>query len=79
MIKAYLRAFINCEQNNWVKLLPIAEFAYNNAKNASTANPLLECNDSYHLKVSFKEDLDHCLRSYSTNGLVDELEGFYVM
>jgi hypothetical protein len=30
MIEAYLRLFINYEMDNWVRLLPIAEFAYNN-------------------------------------------------
>jgi len=30
-IEAYLRAFISHEQNDWVRLLPMAEFAYNNS------------------------------------------------
>ncbi len=34
-MEAYLRAFVNFEQNNWARLLPIAKFAYNNTKNAS--------------------------------------------
>jgi len=29
-IEAYLRAFVNKDQNDWVSLLPMAEFAYNN-------------------------------------------------
>ena len=36
-MQVYLKAFVNWEQNNWVKLLLIAEFAYNNVKNASTS------------------------------------------
>ena len=35
-MEVYLQAFVNFEQNDWARLLPIAEFAYNNAKNAST-------------------------------------------
>jgi len=31
MIEAYLRAFVNQEQENWVLLLPMSEFAYNNS------------------------------------------------
>jgi len=31
MIEAYLRAFVNQEQENWVSLLPMAEFADNNS------------------------------------------------
>ena len=34
-MEVYLRAFVNWEQNDWVCLLPMAEFTYNNAKNAS--------------------------------------------
>jgi hypothetical protein len=30
-IEAYLRSFINHKQNDWVHLLPMAEFAYNNS------------------------------------------------
>ena len=35
-MEAYLRAFVNYKQNNWARLLPMVEFAYNNAKHAST-------------------------------------------
>ena len=31
-MEAYLRAFVNFKQNDWTRLLPMAEFAYNNAK-----------------------------------------------
>ena len=37
-MEAYLRAFVNFEQNDWARLLPMAEFAYNNAKNATTGH-----------------------------------------
>jgi len=30
-MEEYLRAFCSCEQDNWVELLPLAEFAYNNS------------------------------------------------
>ena len=36
----------------------MAEFAYNNAKNASTGFTPFELNCGYHLWVSYKEDLD---------------------
>ena len=35
-MEKYLRAFCNYEQDNWVELLPLAEFAYNNSVHAST-------------------------------------------
>jgi len=30
-IESYLRAFVGQEQDDWVRLLPMAEFAYNNS------------------------------------------------
>jgi transposase InsO family protein len=36
-IEAYLRTFINCEMDNLVGLLPMAEFAYNNSITQATA------------------------------------------
>ena len=63
MMEAYLRAFVNFEQNDWARFFPIAEFAYNNAKNTSTGHILFELNYKYHPCISDKEDLD--LRSKS--------------
>jgi hypothetical protein len=37
MIEAYLRSFINYEMDNWVGLLPMAEFAYNNSVTQATS------------------------------------------
>ena len=51
-IEAFLRAFVNFKQNDWVRLLPMAEFAYNNAKNASTGHTPFELNCGYHPSVS---------------------------
>ena len=51
----------------------MAEFAYNNAKNASIGHILFELNCGYHFKVSFKEDVDLYLKSRSANKLAEEL------
>ncbi len=72
-IKAYLRAFINWKQDDWVRLLLIAEFTYNNAKNASTEHTLFELNYSYYLRVFFEKDDNPCLRSCSAKKLAEEL------
>jgi hypothetical protein len=37
MIEAYLWLFINYEIDNWVRLLPIVEFAYNNSVTQATS------------------------------------------
>lgn len=47
-MKAYFRDFINYKQNNWAKLLPIAEFTYNNAQNISIGCIFFELNYGYH-------------------------------
>ena len=54
-MRAYLQSFVNFEQNDWAWLLLIAEFASNNAKNASTSYTLFKLNCKYHPRVSYKE------------------------
>ncbi len=51
----------------------MAEFAYNNTKNASTGHTLFKLNYCYYPKVSFKEDVDPCSRSRSANKLAEDL------
>ena len=52
----------------------MVEFAYNNTKNTSTSHTFFELNCGYHPKVSYKEDVDLCSRSHSTNKLAEELK-----
>ncbi len=72
-MEAYLKAFVNWEQNDWARLLPMAEFAYNNAKNASTGHTPFKLNCGYNPRVSFEEDVDPRSRSRSANELAEEL------
>ena len=72
-MEAYLRAFVNWEQNDWARLLPMAEFAYNNAKNASTGHTPFELNCGFHPRVSFEDDVDPRSRSCSADELAKEL------
>ena len=78
-MEAYLRAFVNFEQNDWAKLLPMAEFVYNNAKNTSTGHTPFELNCSYHLRVSFKEDTNPCPWSKTANALSAELRELMIV
>ncbi len=57
-MEAYLRVFVNFEQNDWARLLPMAKFAYNNAKNVSTDHTPFELNCRFYLQASYKEDVD---------------------
>ena len=72
-MEAYLRAFVNFEQNDWAQLLPMAEFAYNNAKNASTGHTSFELNCGYYPCVSYEEDLDPRSKSKTAEELSSEL------
>ena len=38
-LKQYLRAYVNYQQDNWVQLLPVAEFEANSSINSSTGVP----------------------------------------
>ncbi len=73
IIEAYLQAFVNYEQDNWTQLLLMAEFAYNNTKNASTRHTLFELNCGYLPRVSYKEDVNPRSLSKSADKLATKL------
>ena len=52
MIEQYLQHYVNYEQNDWVTFLPMAQFAYNNAKHSTTEETLFYTNYSYHLLLA---------------------------
>ncbi len=72
-MKAYLRAFVNYEQDDWDRLLPMAELAYNNAKNASTGHTPFELNCGFYPEASHKEDVDPRSKSKAVDELATEL------
>ena len=51
----------------------MAEFAYNNAKNASIGHMLFELNYSYHPHISYKKNIDPYSRSKSAEEFLTEL------
>ena len=71
-MEAYLRVFVNFEQNDRAKLLLMAEFVYNNAKNASTGHIPFKLNCRYHLQISYEEDINPCSKSKSADELLKE-------
>ena len=73
-IEAYLRAFVNYQQNDWARLLLMAEFAYNNAKNASTGHMPFKFNCGYHPRVLYEEDLNSRSKSKVADKLANELK-----
>ena len=79
IMEAYLQAFVNFKQNDWARLLPMAEFAYNNAKNASTSHTPFELNCGYHPRMSYKEDVDSRSQSKSADKLLAELRELIIV
>jgi len=58
-LEQYLRIYCNYQQSNWSELLPLAEFAYNNAPSATTGISPFFANKGYHpkLQVQIQRDL----------------------
>ena len=52
----------------------MAEFAYNNANNASTGYTPFELNCKYHSFISYEENLDPCLKLRTTEELSSKLQ-----
>ena len=66
-LKTYFQVFVNVEQNNWAKLLPIAKFAYNNAKNSNIGYISFKLNRGYPLCIFLKENTNFSSQSKSAN------------
>ena len=51
-LEQYLHVYYNYQQDNWSKLLSLAEFAYNNAPSATTSVSLFFTNKEYHPNIT---------------------------
>jgi len=54
ILEQYFRCFINKKQNNWVDLIPFAEFAYNNTLQQSINQSPFFANYGFHPKFSLE-------------------------
>src|SRR5260370_34092671 len=52
VLEQYLQVYTNYQQDDWVTLLPMAEFAYNNAMNVTTGVSPFFANKGYHLEFT---------------------------
>src|SRR6266436_4395547 len=52
VLEQYLQGYTNYQQDDWVTLLPMAEFAYNNATNATTGVSPFFANKGYHPEIT---------------------------
>src|SRR5258708_12764646 len=52
VLEQYLHAYMNYQQDDWAPLLPLAEFAYNNATSETTGVLPFFTNKDYHLRTT---------------------------
>jgi len=57
-LEQYLRCYCNYQQDNWSQLLPLAEFAYNNAPSDVTGVSPFFANKGYHPNISVHPERD---------------------
>ena len=72
-MKVYLWVFVNFKPNNWAKLISIAKFAYNNAKNTSIGCMPFKLNCEYYSWIFYKENVNFCSKFKSVDKLLAEL------
>jgi len=75
-LEQYLCVYCNYQQDNWSQLLPLAEFAYNNASSATTGVSPFSANKGYHPNLSVYPERDIAF-SYAHDFVLnlDELQG----
>src|SRR6202789_2625099 len=57
-LEQYIRIYCNYQQDNWKGLLPLAEFAYNNAPSATTGISPFFANKGYHPNITVHPERD---------------------
>ena len=57
-LETYLWIFINEQQDDWDKLLPMAEFAYNNHVHSATQHTPFLLDTGRHLRMGFEPEME---------------------
>jgi len=57
-LEQYLHVYCNYQQDNWSELLPLVEFAYNNALSATTGVSPFFANKGYHPNITVHPERD---------------------
>lgn len=68
-MKAYLRAYVNYQQDDWHSYLALTEFAYNNSVNSTTKMSSFMTNYGYDLRFNF-DSVDKASKKSSTAALL---------
>lgn len=75
-LEQYLRLYCNYEQNDWAGLLPMAEFACNNAVNASTKASPFFANYGFHPSANFSPPRT-AINSEAGHSMVERLKAIH--
>jgi len=74
-LKQYFHVYCNYQQDNWSELLPLMEFAYNNALSATTSVSPFFANKRYHPNITVHPKCDIASsQAYSFAIDLDELQ-----
>jgi hypothetical protein len=71
-LEQYIRIYWNYQQDNWLELLPLAEFAHNNAPHATTGVSPFFANKGYHPNIFVHLEWD--LASTRAKNFVTDLD-----
>jgi len=71
-LKQYLCVYCNYQQDNWSELLPLTEFAYNNALSATTGVSPFFANKRYHLNITVHSE--HNIASFQACNFAVDLD-----
>ena len=75
VLEQYLQAYTNYQQDDWSSLLPLAEFAYNNATNKTTGVSLFFTNKGYH--PSLAVELNVQVSSIGAQHFISDLDDLH--
>src|SRR5260221_13397100 len=76
VLEQYLRAYMNYQQDDWSSLLPLAEFAYNNATNEMTRVSPFFANKGYH--PSFATEPNEQVSSPEAQRFISDLDNLHM-
>src|SRR5258705_7655906 len=76
VLEQYLWAYMNFQQDDWSSLLPLAEFAYNNATNETTRVSPFFANKGYH--PSFMAEPNEQVSSPEAQCFISDLDDLHM-
>lgn len=75
-MEVYFQTYINFKENNLARLFLMAEFVYNNVKNASTSYMLFKLNYKYYIRILYKKNLNPRSKFKAVDKIAGKLKNF---